>query len=232
MKRYSYIVAAVPVLALGCAPTAQGGGGDGGSAVSSTIELRASRETSCEVCSAALGGDEQGDVCRPSQIALTTFLSCACDTTCASVCGGAPGNCLTAWAGNPPLACKTCLVSATGCGAAWTACLTDDGITIPPAGSSSASSGGGACSCDPALPLCPGGGSCSTPGAHDEPGNASCGSARYCAPCCDPGNACAIQGTCKLTRIAQAPCSADYECCSGVCTAGACDGGCGIVISF
>jgi hypothetical protein len=35
-----------------------------------------------------------------------------------------------------------------------------------------------------------------------------------------------------MTKIAQAPCAADYECCSGVCTAGACAGGCGIVISF
>ena len=232
MKRYAYFIAALPVLALGCAPAAQGGGGAGGSPVSWTTPLISHRGRSCGVCSAALDGDAGAALCRPSQAALDELLTCACDTKCASVCGGgAPGNCLADWEGNPPLACKTCLSSATGCGASWTACLADDGRESPTSGSST-TSGGSACSCDPALPLCPGGGSCSTPGAHDAPGNESCGSARYCAPCCDPGGACGVQGSCQMTRIARAPCAADYECCSGVCTAGACVGGCGVVISF
>lgn len=232
MKRYAHFLAAVPVLALGCSPAAQGGGGAGGSPVSSTAPLRYDRAPSCDLCSAALDGGASGTLCHPSHRALDRLLTCACDTKCASVCGdGAPGNCLAAWGGNPPLACKKCLVSATGCRSPWTACLADDGSPPPPSDSSSASSGS-ACSCDPALPLCPGGGSCATPGAHDEPGNESCGSARYCAPCCDPGDACGVQGTCQMTRLAQAPCAADYECCSGVCAAGACEGVCGVVISF
>lgn len=232
MKRFAYLVAAMPVLALGCAPAAQGGGGAGGSPGSSAAPLISTRALPCGLCGAALGGDVYGDLCRPSQAVLGAFLTCACTTKCASVCGsGALGNCLAGWDGNPPLACKTCLVSATGCEAAWTACLADDGSTVPPMASSSASSGM-ECSCDSTAPLCPGGGACSTPGTFDKPGNSACGSAQYCAPCCDPGDACAVQGSCQMTKIADAPCAADYECCSGVCTAGACVGGCGIVISF
>ena len=158
---------------------------------------------------------------------------CACTATCASVCGnGAPGNCLDAWAGNPPLQCKTCLVSPTGCGASWDACISDDGVPPAGSGSTSAGGGGGSCTCQTTAQLCPGGGSGATPGPFDGPGNDACGSAEYRAPCCDPGDACATQGACKMTLIDQAPCSMDYECCSGVCTAGKCDGGCGILISF
>jgi hypothetical protein len=232
MKRFAFFVAAAPALALGCAPTAQGGAdaGAGASPGSSTAELRATRAPSCHACGAALDEGASGALCKPSQAVLDALLACVCDTTCSSVCGGAPGNCLSAWDGNPPLACKTCLASSTGCGEAWQTCLDDDGHSRPPHGPSSP--GGGGCTCDPALPLCPGGGSCSTPGPFDAPGNAACGSAEYCALCCDPGDACTVQGTCKITGIAQTPCAANHECCSGVCTNGACDGGCGLVVSF
>jgi hypothetical protein len=213
----------------------------GGQAIGGTGRVAATRAPEpmgdpgvpCDVCTSALGGSQSSTLCGPSQTALDAILACACSGACASVCGNsAPGSCLDAWAGNPPLACKTCLVSPTGCGPAWDACISDDGMTPPGGGSSSAGTGGGTCSCDSAAPLCPGGGSCATPGPFDGPGNQACGSAQYCAPCCDPGDACALQGACTMTLVDQAPCSMDYECCSGVCTAGKCDGGCGIVISF
>jgi hypothetical protein len=210
----------------------QGLGGSGGAGATIPPDPRGDPAPPCDVCSSALGGTLSGALCGPSQTAFDGFLACACAGICGSVCGnGAPGNCLDAWAGDPPLACKTCLVSTTGCGASWDACVADDGVTPPGAASSSAGSGG-ACSCDVGAQLCPGGGSCATPGPHDGPGNSACGSAQYCAPCCDPGGACTVQGTCKMTLVAEAPCSMDYECCSGVCTAGKCDGGCGILISF
>jgi hypothetical protein len=217
-------------------PTGGGGGsmGAGGAGRAPTTQPLTDPTSDvplpCDVCSAALGGGATEPLCRPSQTAYDSFLACACAGACASVCGtDAGGSCLDGWEGNPPLECKTCLVSATGCGATWDACLADDGVT-PPDGASSSS--GGSCSCDAALPLCPGGGSCATPGPFDAPGNSACGSAEYCSACCDPGGACASQGTCKVTLSANAPCSLDYECCSGVCTAGQCDGGCGIILSF
>ncbi len=116
--------------------------------------------------------------------------------------------------GNPPLQCKLCLLSKTGCGAAWDACMSEDGAA---GGGGVGASDGGNCACDPALPLCPGGGTCAAPGGFTLPGNESCGLAQYCAPCCDPADPCAAVGTCEVTRIAQEPCSNDYECCSGVC---------------
>lgn len=187
----------------------------------------------CDVCSAALGDSATNPLCGPSQTEFDSFLACACTAACASACGdGSPGNCLAAWQGNPPLACKTCLVSATGCGGAWNTCVADDGVTPPPGSSSSTGGGPSPCVCEAGAPLCAGGGSCATPGPFDGAGNAACGSAEYCAPCCDPGNACAVQGSCQLTKIDQTHCAADYECCSGVCTAGKCDGGCGIILSF
>ncbi|MEP7122590.1 MAG: hypothetical protein ABJE95_16830 [Byssovorax sp.] len=212
-----------------------GGAGSGGSGGGVTILPPAPRGDAgqpCDVCGAALGGSQSSPLCGPSQTAFEGIVTCACSAACASVCGNdAPGNCLDAWAGNPPLACKTCLVSPTGCGASWDACVSDDGVT-PPASTSASTGSGEACSCDPALPLCPGGGSCATPGPFDGPGDMACGSAQYCAACCDPGDACKVQGACAMTLVDQAPCSMDYQCCSGVCTAGKCHGGCGIVISF
>lgn len=217
----------------GGAVDGRGGGRSGGVGATLPPDPTGDPGRPCDVCSSALGGSQSNALCGPSQTALDGLLACACTATCASVCGnGAPGNCIGAWSGDPPLACKTCLVSPTGCGASWDACIADDGVTPPAGGTSSSAGSGGACACDPALPLCPGGGSCATPGPHDGPGNEACGSAQYCAPCCDPGGACAVQGTCQMTRVDQVPCSMGYECCSGVCTAGKCDGGCGIVISF
>lgn len=230
MMRLAFFIAATPALTLGCAPAAPDGGGAGGSVGSLVAELILTRAPSCQPCSAALGGGPGGALCKSSQVAFDALLACVCDTTCASVCGGAPGNCLAAWGGNPPLACKTCLVSTTGCGVAWQACLSDQGTSRPPHDTSSA--GGSPCDCDPALPLCPGGGSCPTPGPFDAPGNSACGSAEYCAPCCDPGDACSTKGTCKMTGLASSPCTASYECCSAVCAEGTCKGGCGLQISF
>lgn len=229
MMRLTFFFAAAPALALGCAPTAPGGGGAGGSVGVATAELIVTRIPSCQSCGDALGG-ASGALCPSSQVAFDALLACTCDTTCASVCGGAPGNCLAGWGGNPPLACKTCLVSATGCSEAWQACLSDKGTSRPPHGTSTG--GGSSCACDAALPLCPGGGSCITPGPFDAPGNSACGSAEYCAPCCDPGGACTFQGRCQMTALAEAPCTANYECCSGVCAEGTCKGGCGLVVSF
>jgi hypothetical protein len=192
---------------------------------------------SCETCGTVLGSNDPAGLCPPSQPRYDAILDCACNGACAAVCStGAGGNCLAAWEGNAPLECKLCLLSTTGCRAAWDACLSDEGTagggTAGAGGGTAGAGGGGACACDPALPLCPGGGYCGTPGEFTLPGNESCGSAEYCAPCCDPGDPCATTGLCEVTKIAQVPCSADYECCSGVCTAGQCDGGCGIVLSF
>lgn len=201
---------------------ASGAEGDAGS--SSPVD------PSCGMCSSALGSNDAAGLCPASQARYDAIIDCACNGACAAACStGAGGNCLAAWEGNAPLDCKLCLLSTTGCGAAWDACLSDDGTA---GGGTAGAGGGGECACDPALPLCPGGGTCGTPGEFTLPGNASCGSAEYCAPCCDPGDPCAAKGTCEVTKIAQSPCSADYECCSGVCTAGQCDGGCGIVLSF
>ena len=106
MKRFAFFVAAAPALALGCAPTAQGGGeaGAGGSPGSSTAELMALRAPPCDACGAALGGGASHALCKSSQVLLDALFACVCETTCASVCGGSPGNCLSAWNGNPPLA--------------------------------------------------------------------------------------------------------------------------------
>jgi hypothetical protein len=261
MKRHFFYAAVTSLsFAIGCAPMGKGGTGAGATSGPSAIGAGgssasgaggASQEgsgggatgalpdpisdptTPCDVCSSALGGAVSGALCGTSQTALDSLVACACTAACATVCGGgsAPGSCLEAWQGNLPLECKTCLVSSTGCGAAWSACLADDGVT-PASGASSSSSGGLTCSCDAALPLCPGGGSCATPGPASGAGNQACGSAEYCAPCCDPGDTCAAQGACKVTKIDQTPCAMDYECCSGVCTAGKCDGGCGILFNF
>lgn len=263
MNRHFFFAAATSLaFALGCGPTAQGGGttgasvdpsaaGGGGSSapgggsgdstnaggsggvtiVAPSTDPISDPGPPCEVCSSALGSAGAVSLCGPSQTAFDGFTACACAGACAAVCGNdAMGSCVAGWEGNPPLDCKTCLISATGCGQAWDACLGDDGVT-PPGGASS-SSGGGACGCAPALPVCPGGGSCATPGPFDAPGNGACGTAEYCAACCDPGDSCASQGACKSTLSDQAPCSVDYECCSGVCTAGKCDGGCGIIFNF
>lgn len=262
MKRHIFFAAAFSLaFAMGCGPTARGGSGSGvavepaaigrggGSAVGADegstgaggagkvgtkrplTDPTSDVPIPCSVCSAALGGSLSAPLCGQSRIAYDRFLACACTGICATACGNETAtSCLDAWSGNPPLECKTCLVSATGCGATWDACLADDGVTLP--GGASSSSGGPACACDAGLPLCPGGGSCATPGPFDAPGNTACGTAEYCAPCCDPGGACGSQGTCKVTLSADAPCSNDYECCSGVCTAGRCDGGCGFLLSF
>lgn len=236
MKRFSFLILVTAALALGCDPGAPGKGGvEGQGGAPSLTPQRSPGQVllprPCDPCSAALIGDVERPLCAGAQAGYEDLLVCACQAACASVCNvTASDDCLAGWDGNPPLACKACLLSATGCGAAWGACLFEEGVSAPP---ESASSGvESSCSCDPALPLCPGGGSCATPGAFDAPGNAACGSAEYCAPCCDPGNPCAVQGACTVTGIAQAPCSADYACCSGVCTEGACEGGCGIVLSF
>ena len=188
MNRHFLFAAATSLaFALGCGPKAQGGGttgaaddppsaGGGGSSALGAFADSTSAGGSggvttgspdptedaappCDVCSSALGGVVSSPLCAPSQTAYDSFVACACAGVCASVCGNdAAGTCLDGWDGNPPIECKTCLVSATGCG--------------------------------PSL------------------------------------------GACKVTLSDQAPCSMDYECCSGVCTAGKCDGGCGIIFSF
>jgi hypothetical protein len=215
------------------APSGGEEGGAGGVAVDPTGSGPV--DPSCTTCVTALGSNDPAGLCSSSQLRYDAILACACDGACAAACStGAAGDCLAAWEGNAPLQCKVCLVSSTGCGASWSACLSDDGVASGTSGSGGGTSGAGgsACACDPALPLCPGGGSCDTPGPSTGAGDAACGSAQYCAPCCDPGDPCAAKGLCEVTKIAEVACAAGYECCSGVCTAGHCDGGCGILLSF
>jgi hypothetical protein len=238
MSSIRSLAVAVPTLALllGCIPlerghdpapsTEESGAGSGGvGGVSGSGPVAAG----CEPCSVALGSSGHAALCPPAQLQHTALLDCACRGACAAACSiGGDLDCIADWEGNPPLQCKLCLLSKTGCGAAWDACMSEDGAA---SGGGVGASDGGNCACDPALPLCPGGGTCATPGGFTLPGNESCGSAQYCAPCCDPADPCAAMGTCEVTRIAQEPCSDDYECCSGVCN-GICQGGCGAVLSF
>lgn len=182
-------------------------------------------------CSAWLGGlATTVTVCPGSYPAVDALLACACTGLCASACG-VPGadDCLSAWGGNPPLACKTCIQSITGCGPERAACLTDDGYPAP--STTTSASTGGSCTCDPAMLTCPGGGSCLHIGeVGPTAGNEPCGTAQYCAPCCNLGADCGTEGKCQITKIAGEPCAAGYECCSGVCGAGDCVGGCGVIL--
>lgn len=81
------------------------------------------------------------------------------------------------------------------------------------------------CTCDRALPTCSPVSSCAAPGPSEVAGNEVCGSAQYCAACCDPDDGCAIKGNCATTKIANQPCAVDYECNSRSCWDGKCDGG-------
>ena len=186
-------------------------------------------------CAAWLGGTATTvTVCPASFPRVDALLACACTGLCASACG-VPGayDCLTAWGGNPPLSCKTCLQSATGCGPEREACVTDDGMTSASssASTSASASSGGSCTCDPAILACPGGGSCLHIGdVGPTPDNGACGTAQVCVPCCNLGANCGTEGKCQITKISGEPCSASYECCSGVCSSGACLGGCGVIL--
>jgi hypothetical protein len=184
------------------------------------------------VCVDWLDGPYQSDeLCPGSAPKADALGACACTGLCAAACSY-PGesNCLAAWGGNPPLACKTCLVSATGCKGEWDSCITDDGAPTPSGATSSST--GGACVCDPAMVACPGGGECAHVGAVGPvAGNEACGTAQYCGACCNLGGGCATdRGTCQITKISGVACAADFECCSGVCAAGVCAGGCGVIL--
>lgn len=213
--------------------TAASGGDQGGAGGAVDPTGSGPVDPSCTTCVTALGSNNPAGLCASSQLRYDATLACACEGACSAACStGGAGDCLAAWDGNLPLQCKVCLLSPTGCGAVWDACLSDDGVSSGTPGLGGTTTDGGACACDPALPLCPGGGSCDTPGPYTGVGDAACGSAEYCAPCCDPGDPCATKGLCQVTKTAEVACSADYECCSSVCTAGQCDGGCGVLLSF
>jgi hypothetical protein len=225
------LLLAVGLLAQACCPPpcppppcATGAGG-----ASSTSASSASGRAPCALCGDLVDGSSD-PACPGSEALYAALEACACQAggACASICPSG-ANCF-----NDPLAtaaCKTC-VDAGGCSSAWNACLNDTGVD--PATSSSSASTGGGCVCDPLIPLCPGNWSCNDPGPYTNslvsgsPPVHLCGSAEYCSPCCDPGDACKIHGACAVTGVAGDPCIADYACCSGICTAGACAGICGV----
>ncbi len=147
---------------------------------------------------------------------------------CTPVCGAqelAPGTCGLD-VDSLGLACKVCVTNA--CTAQLTACTTDDGTPSP----TPITSGDNPCSCPAGMPLCPGHSwGCDSPGdyTHQQTGD-TCGTATYCAPCCDPTDECSVRGSCAITKISQVTCVENYECCSGICTGGLCDGGCGVIL--
>ena len=178
----------------------------------------------CSVCADAVNATPADPLCPPSATKHAALVSLACVGACAASCA-VPGaaDCLQAWAGNAPAACKACLASHPE----FAACLDDDGtgppvIVHPPVQQD--------CACPPGMPLCSSPAACSGPGSS---AGSTCGSAAYCAPCCDPFDPvqlCPIHGMCAATKVAGAACASGYECCSGVCSAGACVGGCGVVL--
>ncbi|MEP7123136.1 MAG: hypothetical protein ABJE95_19565 [Byssovorax sp.] len=204
----------------------EGAGGAGGTASASS----STGEAPCLAahCSDILNGGWQPDeACPGSQDKWAALYACGCTDTCASVC--VVGAVCLAFDAAAPLTCKACMGGATGCGPLRNACNSDDGSPTPPATTSASS--GGDCSCPAGTPLCPGGAwQCSSPGDYTHSIAGQCGSAQFCAACCDPTDTCSIRGTCQITGIAGAACDVNEACCSGVCTAGACVGGCGVIL--
>ncbi len=208
---------------LGISSTASSGGSGGASSTSQSASA-STGAFSCDLCAKPLGGIVTQNLCPTSSLLFDEVAQCACSTTCAPVCAsqGDGGSICHAFDGTAPLACKACMSSAAGCGARLSACQHDDGMTAP-----AVTDAGPPCSCPASMPLCPASWSCASPGAAPA---RVCGQGNYCKACCDSANTCAIRGTCQLTEVAGAPCSMPEACCSGVCSRGACVGGCGVLL--
>lgn len=228
----------IPTSTTGSTGSTTGSGGMGGHDGTAITSSSASTGTgfTCSLCNHALGNSlPTSALCAESAVKYEALVKCVCVDTCAPVCvmtvagdGGMVSTCGLSDV-NPSLACKVCMGNLMGCGAERDACQQDDGTA--PMGSTTAgsTSTGAACACPANMPLCPGGSwACSTPG--DVTHGPSCGSASYCSPCCDSTDSCKIHGSCAVTKISNVTCVEGYECCSGVCTAGKCVGGCGVIL--
>ena len=101
---------------------AGGNGGSGGAGGSPVV--------TCALCSDVIHNLAPADtVCLGSKDKYLAVVTCACDDTCAAVCGVAgAADCLAAMAGNTPPDCAACLASASGCLTAWDGCVGDDGV--------------------------------------------------------------------------------------------------------
>lgn len=213
---------------LGTGSTSAGSGGamPRGSTATTSSTSSSSSGAPCDLCASGFSGSK--NLCPSSKILFDDYLNCACSTTCAPVCSSAgidSGTACHALDQNPPSGCKSCMSNPSGCGLKMSACANDDGATAPVVVDA-----GAPCSCPAGVQLCPASWSCASPGDYTHSSNGACGSAQYCAACCDPTDGCSSRGTCVITGVSGESCSTPEACCSGVCARGKCIGGCGVVL--